>query len=74
MMDWVKSNWLKLLIVVFASAGWVTHQEMEAQEGMGHRRQVCYEECIKHCKAWCEIQGIQADECECVPLCEERCG
>ncbi len=73
-MKWLKGNWFKVLLVVFAVGGWVTRQEIDAMEGKGHRQMVCYEECLKHCKAWCELQNLVEDSCNCPMLCEERCG
>ena len=56
-MDWLKGNWLKALLLIFAIAGWVAHQEIDTLEGKGHRQAVCYEQCVKHCQAWCMYHG-----------------
>ena len=73
-MEWLRGNWLKALLLIFAIAGWVAHQEIDAAKGKGHRQMVCYEQCIQHCRAWCQVQQIPEDECHCPKLCEERCG
>ncbi len=73
-MEWLRGNWLKVGLLAFTVGGWAVLQEIDAQQGKGHRQMVCYEECMRHCRAWCAAQQIPENACQCPKMCEERCG
>ena len=72
-MEWLKSNWLKVGLLVFAIALWTVRMEMAAQAGSDHRKESCEKWCIDACLESCKWQNIQPKDCNC-NHCFQKCG